>query len=34
VLLVGTSLGDPARPLDPDDAPWEAHGWVLTLAAE
>jgi hypothetical protein len=34
VLLVGVNVGDPHVPFDPDDAPWERHGWLVTFAAE
>ena len=34
VLLVGVNVGDPAYAFDPDDAVWEPHGWVVTLAEE
>lgn len=34
VLLVGTNTGDPAYTFDPDDATWEPHGWLVTIAAE
>jgi hypothetical protein len=34
LLIVGANAGDAAYPFDPDDAIWEPHGWLLTLAAE
>jgi hypothetical protein len=34
VLLVGTNVGDPAYAFDPDEASWEPHSWLLTIAAE
>jgi hypothetical protein len=34
VLLVGVNTGDPAYSFDPDDAVWEPHGWLVTVAAE
>jgi hypothetical protein len=34
VLVVGTNVGDPFVPFDPDDERFEPHGWLLTLAAE
>jgi hypothetical protein len=34
VLLVGTNVGDPAYAFDPDEASWEPHSWLLTVAAE
>jgi hypothetical protein len=34
VLLVGTNVGEPLFPFDPDDDVWEPHGWLLTVAAE
>lgn len=34
VVLVGTSTGDPLDPFDPNDAAWEPHGWVVSVAAE
>lgn len=34
VLLVGVNVGDPAYQFDPDDAVWEPHGWLVTLAEE
>jgi hypothetical protein len=34
VLLVGTNVGDPLYPFDPDDEVWEPHGWTLTVASE
>ena len=34
VLLVGTNVGDPAYAFDPDEAAWEPHSWLLTVAAE
>jgi hypothetical protein len=34
VLVVGTNVGDPFVPFDPDDERYEPHGWLLTLAAE
>jgi len=34
VLVAGTNLGDWSVPFDPDDAVWEPHGWLLTIAAE
>ena len=34
VLVAGTNLGDASAPFDPDDAVWEPHGWLLTVAAE
>jgi hypothetical protein len=33
LLVVGTTVGDPTAPFDPDDEVWEPHGWVLTLGA-
>lgn len=32
ILLVGTNTGDPAYTFDPDDATWEPHGWLVTIA--
>lgn len=34
LLVVGTNVGDPAYPFDPDDEVWEPHGWLLSVAAE
>ncbi len=34
LLLVGTNVGDPLYPFDPDDEVWEPHGWILTVASE
>jgi hypothetical protein len=34
VLVVGTNVGDPFVPFDPDDERFEPHGWLLTLDAE
>lgn len=34
VLLVGVNAGDPAYAFDPDDAVWEPHGWLVTIASE
>jgi hypothetical protein len=34
ILLVGTNVGDPAYAFDPDEASWEPHSWLLTVAAE
>ena len=34
VLLVGVNVGDPTYQFDPDDAAWEPHGWLVTLAEE
>jgi hypothetical protein len=34
VLLVGTNVGEWTRPFDPDEAPWEPHGYMITLASE
>jgi hypothetical protein len=34
VLLVGVNAGDPAYAFDPDEAVWEPHGWLVTLASE
>jgi hypothetical protein len=34
ILLVGTNVGDPLYPFDPDDEVWEPHGWTVTLASE
>ena len=34
VLLVGTNVGDPSYAFDPDEASWEPHSWLLTIAAE
>ena len=34
VLLVGANAGDPAYAFDPDDAVWEPHGWLVTIASE
>jgi hypothetical protein len=33
-LIVGVNAGEPTEPFDPDDGPWEPHGWTLTVAAE
>lgn len=34
ILLVGANVGDPAYAFDPDEASWEPHSWLLTVAAE
>ena len=34
VLLVGTNVSAWDGPLEPDETPWEPHGWLLTIAAE
>jgi hypothetical protein len=34
ILLVGVNVGDPAYQFDPDDAVWEPHGWLVTIAEE
>jgi hypothetical protein len=34
VLLVGTNVGDPFYPFDPNAGVWEPHGWTLTVAGE
>jgi hypothetical protein len=34
VLLVGAAVGDPSYRFDPDDAVWEPHGWLLSIAEE
>jgi hypothetical protein len=34
LLIVGTNVGDPYVPLDPDDERFEPHGWLVTLAAQ
>jgi hypothetical protein len=34
VILVGMNAGDPLEPFDPNDAVWEPHGWVVSVAAE
>ncbi len=34
ILVVGTNVGDPFVPFDPDDACFEPHGWLLTIAGE
>lgn len=34
VVLVGVGNGDPFHRFDPDDAVWEPHGWLVTLAEE
>jgi hypothetical protein len=34
ILLVGVNAGDPAYAFDPDEAVWEPHGWLVTVAAE
>ena len=34
ILLVGVNAGDPSYAFDPDDAVWEPHGWLLTVAQE
>ena len=34
LMLVGVNVGDPAYRFDPDDAVWEPHGWLVTIAAE
>lgn len=34
VLLVGVNVGDPAYAFDPDEAVWEPHGWLVTIASE
>lgn len=34
VVLVGVGTGDPFHRFDPDDAVWEPHGWLVTLAEE
>jgi hypothetical protein len=34
VLVVGAALGEPRQSFDPDEAMWEPHGWLLTLAPE
>ena len=33
-LVVGVNAGEPTEPFDPDEGPWEPHGWMLTVAAE
>ena len=34
VLLVGTNVGEWFGPYDPNAAPWESHGYMITLANE
>ncbi len=34
ILVVGTNCGDASYSFDPDDAIWEPHGWLLTVASE
>lgn len=34
VLIVGVNVGSTEHPFDPDQAEWEPHGWLLTVAAE
>jgi hypothetical protein len=34
ILIVGINVGSTEHPFDPDQAEWEPHGWLLTLAAE
>jgi hypothetical protein len=31
LIIVGANVGDPRVRVDPDDAPWEPHGWLVTL---
>jgi hypothetical protein len=31
LVVVGANVGDPRVRLDPDDAPWEPHGWLVTI---
>jgi hypothetical protein len=33
IVVVGVNLGSTEMPFAPDDAPWEPHGWLLTLSA-
>lgn len=34
VLLVATNVSEWTKPFDPNEAPWEPHGWMVTLASE
>jgi hypothetical protein len=34
ILLVGANVGDPAYAFDPDEAAWEPHSWLVTIAPE
>ena len=34
LLIVAVNAGDPAYQFDPDDADWEPHGLVVSIAPE
>ena len=34
LLVVAANMGEWTAPFDPDNAVWEPHGWLLTIAAE
>jgi hypothetical protein len=33
-VVVAANVGNWTSPFDPDDGPWEPHGWLLTIAEE
>jgi hypothetical protein len=34
ILVVGTDVGDPSVPFDPNAGVWEPHGWTVSVASE
>jgi len=33
-VVVAANVGNWTSPFDPDEGPWEPHGWLLTIAQE